>query len=124
MDLHATYDVLDLFGHRWTLEILASLTGSPKRYTDLQRSIDLVHAKSFNEALHRLVDNGLVSHPSSGDGSRYALTAMGRRAIPSIATFVTDLGWHNGTASNQGGAIAVPGIERLTRVETTTTTTR
>lgn len=101
MEFAAIYDALAFFGHRWTIEILASLAERPKRFTDLQRSINLVHAKTFVDALRRLEDHGLITHPHHGDGTHYALTPEGRRILPLIVAFVDDLRWWGRANDNE-----------------------
>jgi DNA-binding HxlR family transcriptional regulator len=73
------------------LEILSSLADEPKRFTALQRSVNVVHATSFQKAVQRLIDHGLVCHPSDGDGLHYTLTPRGERALPALVAFVRDL---------------------------------
>ena len=90
MDFRAIYGALDFLAHRWTMEILASLADRPKGFNDLQRSVNVVHPTSFNIALQRLVDQGLVSKPATR-GQAYTLTPAGERALPLIVRFVDEL---------------------------------
>ncbi|MEV6932102.1 helix-turn-helix domain-containing protein [Dactylosporangium sp. NPDC051485] len=103
MDFRTIYDALDFFRHRWTMEILASLQAQPKGFNDLQRSVNAVHATSFNQALQRLVDQGLISRPEPGArGQVYALTPVGERAFPLIVAFVDNLGmWGEARTSQE-----------------------
>lgn len=91
VELATIYDALRLFDHRWTLEILASLSEGPKRFNALQRDVGNINSKTHRDVLQRLVDNGLVRHPSDGDGVHYALTAMGERALPALRAFIREL---------------------------------
>lgn len=94
MDFHVYYDALDFLRHRWTLEIIAALEDGPKRFSELDRSIDpSMSSKALTQALRRLVDQGLVSHPNDGDGLRYALTDHGQRVMPSIESMIKNLRW-------------------------------
>ncbi len=55
MDFNLIYDTLKLLGYRWTLEILASLAQSPKRFNELQRDVGNYNAKTHGDAVARLV---------------------------------------------------------------------
>lgn len=95
VELGRIYDTLRLFDHRWTLEILSSLSEGSKRFNALQRDVGNFNSKSHSDALQRLVGRGLVRHPSDGDGVHYALTALGERALPALTAFVTELSQWN-----------------------------
>ena len=90
MDYGMIYGALEFLAHRWTMEILASLADKPKGFNDLQRSVNVVHPTSFNIALQRLVDHGLVRKPARR-GQAYALTPAGERALPLVIRFVEEL---------------------------------
>ncbi|QOC89723.1 winged helix-turn-helix transcriptional regulator [Micromonospora craniellae] len=83
--------VLQLFNHRWTLEILAALTSGPQRFNSLQRVTGNINAKTHRDALQRLVKGQLVRPPSDGDGVHYALTTLGERALPALRAFAAGL---------------------------------
>ncbi len=91
MDLGTIYDTLRFFDHRWTLEILSSLSERPKRFNALQRDVGNINAKTHRDALQRLVDRGLVCHPRHGDGVNYALYPLGERVLPALRVFVNEL---------------------------------
>ncbi|WP_430788108.1 winged helix-turn-helix transcriptional regulator [Actinoplanes sp. G11-F43] len=90
MDLDTIYDTLKLLGYRWTLEILASLAESPKRFNELQRHCGNFNPKTHAAAVDRLLRYGLIRHDDSGE-SRYALTAKGAQALPALRKFVADM---------------------------------
>jgi DNA-binding HxlR family transcriptional regulator len=95
VELGTIYDALHLFGHRWTLELLTSLSEGPKRFNELQRDVGNINSKTHNNALQRLADHGLVRHPNDGDGVHYILTPFGERALPALRRFVSELSqWH------------------------------
>lgn len=91
MENDAIYDALRLFGRRWTLEILSSLSSGPKRFNNIQRDAGNINSKSHRDALRRLVDRGLVLHPTQVDGVHYVLTPLGERAMPALRSFVIEL---------------------------------
>jgi DNA-binding HxlR family transcriptional regulator len=101
VDQRVIYDALEFFVLHWTLEILAALTEQPRRFNELQRSVQATHSTPFNAALRRLVDHGLVRHPSKGDGTHYTLTDKGARVLPLLEAFVKDVQWWEET---DGGA--------------------
>jgi len=90
-ELATIYDALRAFDHRWTLEILSSLSAGAKGFNALQRDVGNINAKSHHDALQRLIDRGLVRHPTDGDGTHYTLTPQGERALPALRSFVNDL---------------------------------
>jgi DNA-binding HxlR family transcriptional regulator len=91
VELGAIYELLRFFDHRWTLELLSSLSEGPKRFNALQRDVGNINSKTHRDALQRLVDRGLVRRPGDGDGVHYELTALGERALPALRTFVDEL---------------------------------
>jgi DNA-binding HxlR family transcriptional regulator len=100
VDFNPIYDTLKLLGYRWTLEILASLAQSPKRFNELQRDVGNYNAKTHGDAVARLVEHGLVRHPNDGDGVHYALTPMGEFVIPALDTFVKGMSqWDDNRSS-------------------------
>jgi DNA-binding HxlR family transcriptional regulator len=91
VDFAIYYDTLNIFKHRWTLEILTSLNERPSRYTDLMQTINPTpHPKSLNDALRRLQDRALVSHATDGDGSLYELTDAGQEILPTLLAFLAE----------------------------------
>jgi DNA-binding HxlR family transcriptional regulator len=97
VDLGTAYDMLKLLGYRWTLEILASLNESPKRYNELQRDVGNYNAKTHTDALNRLVEHELIRHPNDGDGTHYTLTPKGKFVLPALDAFVKSLYQWDGT---------------------------
>ena len=73
------YTTIDVFRHRWTLEILSVLNNGPSRYTDLMHALNPTpHAKSLTGALHRMQDHGLIQVVSQ----HYELTNAGITLLP------------------------------------------
>jgi DNA-binding HxlR family transcriptional regulator len=90
-ELKEIYDTLHFFDHRWTLEILSSLSAGAKRFNALQRDVGNVNAKTHRDALQRLIGRGLVERPTNVDGVHYTLTPSGERALPLLRAFVCQL---------------------------------
>jgi DNA-binding HxlR family transcriptional regulator len=88
VDLASIYETLKMLGYRWTLEILASLAESPKRFNELQRDVGNYNAKTHTDALNRLVEHGFIRHPNDGDGIHYTLTPMGEFVPPALDALV------------------------------------
>jgi DNA-binding HxlR family transcriptional regulator len=102
LEIAAIYETLRVFDHRGALEILTALDKEPKRFTALQRSVNMPHATSFQRVVWHLIDHGLVSRTGGADGPQYALTAKGERALPALERFVDALGhWDDPTRSGE-----------------------
>lgn len=91
MDFSRLYDALHFFSHRSTLEILAVLEKRPWRYSALIREVqrEVPSSNTVNDALHRLVEAGLVRH----EGVYYSLTERGKLALPLTKEYVERLEW-------------------------------
>jgi DNA-binding HxlR family transcriptional regulator len=83
------YTTIDVFRHRWTLEILTALHKAPSRYTDLMQALTPTpHAKSLTGALHRMLEHGLIHQAAS---SHYELTPAGVTLLPLLLDLRTSL---------------------------------
>jgi DNA-binding HxlR family transcriptional regulator len=91
LDFNTLYDALHFFSHRSTLEILAVLERRRWRYSALIREVqrEVPSSNTVNDALHRLVEAGLVSH----EGLYYSLTERGKLALPLTKEYVERLEW-------------------------------
>lgn len=79
-----TRRVLDLLADKWTVLIVAALSGGERRYGELQRKVQGISAKVLTQALRRLERDGLVSrkpHATVPPRVEYALTALGRTLV-------------------------------------------
>jgi DNA-binding HxlR family transcriptional regulator len=73
-------DVLDRVGDKWSVLALNLLSDGPKRYSELQRSIDGISQRMLTLTLRSLERDGLVSRtvtPTSPPRVDYALTQVG-----------------------------------------------
>jgi DNA-binding HxlR family transcriptional regulator len=72
---------VELLGERWTLLIVRDLLGAPRRFQDLQESLDGIAPNVLSERLKRLEEHGVVTrrlyseHPPRAE---YALTDRGQ----------------------------------------------
>ena len=75
-----TRKVLDLIGDKWTVLIIGLLELEPKRFSELQRSIDGISHKMLTQTLRGLERDGLVNrtvYPEVPPRVEYTLTPLG-----------------------------------------------
>lgn len=75
-------------GDKWTLLVLAMLRDGPRRFNDLERSIDGISQRMLTRTLRALEDDGIVSRtvfPTNPPSVEYALTAKGRGLMDGLA---------------------------------------
>ena len=76
---------LDIFGDRWTLLVIRDLIIGKSRFKDFATSPEGIPTNILSERLSRLVDHGVVTRVSAGEGSRhlaYQLTGKGKALLP------------------------------------------
>jgi DNA-binding HxlR family transcriptional regulator len=86
-------DVLDRVGDKWSVLLMHLLGGGPKRYSELQRSIDGISQRMLTLTLRSLERDGLVSRtvtPTSPPRVDYALTPVGETLSSQVAQLI---GW-------------------------------
>ncbi|WP_019874633.1 winged helix-turn-helix transcriptional regulator [Sporichthya polymorpha] len=72
--------VLDRVGDRWTILILRSLAGGPRRFTELAREIEGISQKMLTQTLRGLERDGLITRtvtPTVPVRVDYELTDLG-----------------------------------------------
>jgi DNA-binding HxlR family transcriptional regulator len=72
--------VLDRIGDTWSVLVLLTLTGGPRRYSELQAAVSDISPKMLTQTLRGLERDGLVTrtvHPVVPPRVDYALTALG-----------------------------------------------
>jgi len=78
---------LDLVGDKWTLLIVRDLTGGPRRFVELQRTLPGISTEQLRSRLNRMVADGLLTRqryrevPPRVD---YELTERARELLPVI----------------------------------------
>lgn len=76
---------LDLVGQRWTMLILRELLLGPRRYSELQRSLDGITTNLLAKRMRELEGSGLVEKIERSDGRRaWALTPDGEAVKPAL----------------------------------------
>lgn len=83
--------VLDRLGEKWTVMSLAELTAGPRRYRELERSLEGVTQRMLTLTLRRLERDGFVSRtvePTNPPSVTYALTQRGRSFASVVASLV------------------------------------
>lgn len=78
---------LALVGHKWTLLIIHELIRGPRRFTEIQRSLQYANPKIITARLRALQAAGLVSRTTYAEVPprvEYALTARGRALRPTV----------------------------------------
>ncbi|HEX4931544.1 MAG TPA: helix-turn-helix domain-containing protein [Gemmatimonadaceae bacterium] len=78
---------LDVIGGKWKMPILWRLNQRDWRYNELHRDLKRVSHKVLTQQLRELEDAGLLTrtvHPVIPPHVDYAITELGRTAIPAI----------------------------------------
>jgi DNA-binding HxlR family transcriptional regulator len=81
---------LDIIGEPWTILILRDLLlEGPRKYIDLQRSLEGISPNTLSSRLRRLLEHGIVTREFYGEHpprAQYALTDKGRALGPVLRT--------------------------------------
>jgi len=78
---------LALVGHKWTLLIIEDLLGGPRRFTEIQRSLESANPKMVTARLRELEAAALVSRTTYAEVPprvEYELTERGRELRPAV----------------------------------------
>lgn len=85
-------EAMKLLGGAWTAHIIYYLQDRPRRFAHLKRDLQTVSAKVLVGRLRVLASKGVVSRtvkPTSPPTVEYALTPLGARLKPIIASIAT-----------------------------------
>jgi DNA-binding HxlR family transcriptional regulator len=85
-------DILDRVGDKWSVLVMDLLGSGPKRYSELQHSIDGISQRMLTLTLRSLERDGLVNRtvtPTSPPRVDYALTAVGETLSDQVTTLIT-----------------------------------
>ncbi len=80
---------LHVIGGKWKMPILWRLKDRTWRYSELHRDLGRVNHKMLTQQLRELERGGLITrtvHPVVPPHVDYAITELGRTAVPSIET--------------------------------------
>ncbi|WP_030484688.1 winged helix-turn-helix transcriptional regulator [Nocardioides aequoreus] len=76
--------LLDRVGDKWTVLVIGTLAGGPRRYGDIARAVEGVSQKMLTQTLRHLERDGLVTrtvHAQVPVRVDYELTELGRDLI-------------------------------------------
>jgi DNA-binding HxlR family transcriptional regulator len=79
--------VLDRIADKWTVLILGSLRGTPRRFNHLRREIEGISQKMLSQTLKGLERDGLVSRrafPTVPVTVEYSITPLGQTLVASV----------------------------------------
>jgi len=79
--------VLDALSDKWVTLVLTALSGAPRRYSELSRTIAGVSQKMLTQTLRTLERDGLITRtitPSVPVRVDYELTSLGRTLLPVV----------------------------------------
>lgn len=82
---------MSLLGGVWTPEIIWSLSGGPRRFSELRRAQPAISAKVLSARLKDLAQRGVLSRTvlaTIPPTVEYALTDLGEELIPAIRAIV------------------------------------
>ena len=87
--------VLSLIGDKWTVMIVLTLIGRPRRFNDIKRTIGGISQQMLARTLRALERDGMVTrtvHPTVPPQVEYTLTSLGC----SLAAPIRELGYWAG----------------------------
>ena len=93
-------DVLDRVGDKWSVLIVKSLVGGPRRFGALRREIEDISQRMLTETLRHLQRDGLVSrtvYPTTPPAVEYELTSLGRSLHTALGTLAQWSSRHHDT---------------------------
>ena len=83
---------MKFLGGVWTPNVIWSLTGGPRRFSELRADIPAVSAKVLSARLKELESIGIVERtvrPTSPPSVEYELTGLGHELVPAIKAIVS-----------------------------------
>ena len=76
---------MEIIGNKWTALILRDLAGGPKRFGELEKSLDGISPRTLSQRLDGLAEHGIItrrSFPEVPPRCEYTLTSKGDDLIP------------------------------------------
>ena len=83
---------LQVLGNKWTALILRDLTEGPKRFTELERSLDGISPRTLSQRLDDLEEHKIITKKSYHEippRIEYTLTPKGRDFVPVLKQMAT-----------------------------------
>ncbi|MDR0246092.1 MAG: helix-turn-helix transcriptional regulator [Burkholderia sp.] len=90
-DCHATRQILDRIGDKWSLYIIATLNDGSRRFNELKREIEGISQRMLTLTLRGLERDGLVTRtvfPTIPPRVDYALTPLGETLLEPVMALV------------------------------------
>jgi len=84
-------EVLGRVGDKWSLQVIFTLGGGTRRFTDLKRGIEGISQRMLTVTLRGLERDGIITrtmHPVIPPRVDYELTAMGRTLLDAAGTMI------------------------------------
>ena len=88
-DCRAVGEVLARVGDKWTVLVVATLGGGPKRFNELRRALGSISQRMLTLTLRALERDGLVTRtvfPTVPPRVDYELTRLGRSLLEPVST--------------------------------------
>jgi DNA-binding HxlR family transcriptional regulator len=87
-DCRAVSEVLSRVGDKWTVLVVSSLGGGPKRFNELRKGLGSISQRMLTLTLRALERDGLVTRtvfPTIPPRVEYALTRLGRSLLEPVS---------------------------------------
>lgn len=76
---------MEIIGNKWTALILRDLVMGPKRFSELERSLEGISPRTLSQRVDDLEEQGIITkqtYPEVPPRCEYALTDKGRDLVP------------------------------------------
>jgi len=76
---------MEIIGNKWTALILRDLSGGPKRFSELEKSVGNINPRTLSQRLDDLEQHAIVTKKSYAEvppRTEYALTRKGEDLVP------------------------------------------
>ena|SRR5665213_356750 len=76
---------MEIIGNKWTALILRDLTGGPKRFSELEKSVGNINPRTLSQRLDDLEEQGIITKKSFSEVPpriEYTLTTKGHDLLP------------------------------------------
>jgi DNA-binding HxlR family transcriptional regulator len=108
-------EVLDRIGDKWTVLVIATLSGGSLRYSDVQASIPGISQRMLTQTLKHLERDGLITrtaYPEVPPRVEYELTDLGRSLLDAVTAMVDWAAGHHREIAGNRAASEVTGVGR------------
>ncbi|MFC7621660.1 winged helix-turn-helix transcriptional regulator [Microlunatus sp. GCM10028923] len=108
-------EVLDRIGDKWTVLIVATLSGRTLRYSDLQASIPGISQRMLTQTLKHLERDGLITRTAFAEVPprvEYELTKLGRSLLKAVTAMAGWAAAHHTEVAGHRAASTRTGVGR------------